>query len=121
MHNPEIVSLGSSRVMQFRDSHFSGSFVNAGGAMNSIAEGRDFLEYIVDNDNLKLLIIGVDFWWFNDKFIDPFKVNYKNDFDVGVRDYIKLIEYFVDGKVTFQMLYDSSLIMVIVILGWQRF
>ena len=39
---PKIISLGSSRVMQFRKDGFKTSFSNAGGAMNHLNEGAFF-------------------------------------------------------------------------------
>lgn len=73
---PKIVALGSSRVMQFRQKMFSTSFINMGGSMNSINAGLRIYKDIL---KLKpqLIILGVDVWWFNEKFQ---KTNYKETF-----------------------------------------
>ncbi len=63
---PDVVAIGSSRVMQFRDRFFSKSFYNTGGAMTSLDRGRVLLkELFAINHRPKLIILGIDFWWFN--------------------------------------------------------
>ena len=57
---PEIIALGSSRVMQFREDSFNKKFVNAGGAMNSLSE-FNFFEKMYEFHNPKYIILGLDF------------------------------------------------------------
>lgn len=66
--NPEVITLGSSKVMQFREEFFNTSFVNCGGAMRSIQQGEVFLEDLFKYKKPKLIIMGVDFWWFNPRY-----------------------------------------------------
>lgn len=68
--SPEIIALGSSRVMQFRQEMFSLRFVNLGGAMNSLDSGLKICKDIIKKKP-KLVIIGIDFWWFNEHFQKP--------------------------------------------------
>lgn len=65
---PDVALIGSSRVMQMREGFFRSSFYNLGGAMNSIGEGAHLVDLMLKLHKPKLLLIGADFWWFNDKF-----------------------------------------------------
>jgi len=60
----DVIVLGSSRVLQFRQHAFSGPFINLGRAMTSIAEGYSLTKEII-KEKPSYIIIGVDFWWFN--------------------------------------------------------
>lgn len=69
---PSILSLGTSRVMQFRKEMFnknSTKFFNGGGMIQNL----DDLELFLKNDqivkDLKVIILGVELWWFNEKFM----------------------------------------------------
>lgn len=73
---PEVIALGSSRVMQFRDFMFNKSFVNAGGAMNHLNEGLKFVNLMLNKHKPKYVILGLDFWWFNDKYKQPNHFSY---------------------------------------------
>lgn len=67
---PEIIALGSSRVLQFRQEAFNTSFVSAGNAMNNLYEGELFVDKILQIYKPKFIILGLDFWWFNAKMAD---------------------------------------------------
>jgi hypothetical protein len=62
---PDIVAIGSSRVMQFRKEMFTKSFSNAGGAVNSVAEAEKFVNEMLKFHKPKIVIFGLDDWWFN--------------------------------------------------------
>ena len=71
---PEVLVLGSSRVMQFRASLFTGCaarsacFYNAGGALPSIQSGLAFLRGLDRGGQPKVLLLGIDLWQFNPAF-----------------------------------------------------
>ncbi|EMI16080.1 hypothetical protein RMSM_07003 [Rhodopirellula maiorica SM1] len=71
--NPEIVAIGSSRVMQIRDFMFSPlqeSFYNAGGMTQSVTELGEYVE-LLEQDKLpnpKVAIIGIDPWWLKSEY-----------------------------------------------------
>ncbi len=67
MKKPKLMALGSSRTMQFRDSFFlpSQHFMTAGGAMQSLAEGRVFMDEALASGAPEMVILGLDYWWFN--------------------------------------------------------
>ncbi|WP_220726775.1 hypothetical protein, partial [Helicobacter cinaedi] len=62
---PKIIALGGSRVLQFREEFFIDSFVSAGNAMNTLKEGRLFLEEVLKFYKPEIVILGLDIWWFN--------------------------------------------------------
>jgi len=62
---PNIVALGSSRVMQFRKEMFNTSFCNTGGAINSVDEAEKFVNEMLKGHKPKIVIFGLDDWWFN--------------------------------------------------------
>lgn len=67
----DVLVLGSSRVMQFRDIHFpsAAKFYNLGLAATDLHSCLEVLEQIPDSTT-KLLIIGIDHWWMNSNW-DP--------------------------------------------------
>lgn len=93
---PKVIALGSSRVLQFREEFFTHSFISAGNAMNTLKEGRLFLEEVLKFYKPDIVILGLGVWWFN-----PFVPNYEkgeyfnitgtNISGAKVRDIFKLI------------------------------
>lgn len=63
----EVVALGTSRVMQFGSISFArpNAFYNAGGGVETLADFRPFLEQIPSSAQPKVLIIGLDQYFFN--------------------------------------------------------
>lgn len=68
---PEVLVLGSSRVLQLRAEFFSGSMVNAGRSMPSIYHGYHFLAGALEIAPPRILLLGIDPWWFNPAFQKP--------------------------------------------------
>jgi len=68
---PEVVSLGSSRVMQFRADFFDTSFFNAGFGGIRLEGYRQFIERLAPGDEPGLLILGLDQRFFNPRFTLP--------------------------------------------------
>ncbi len=68
---PEIVALGSSRTLQFRQEFFSVPFVSAGRAMNSIPEGARFVDEMLKVHRPRLVILGLEVWWLNPNWREP--------------------------------------------------
>lgn len=67
LRQPNVLALGSSRVMQFRSEIFDNpsTFYNAGGGASNILEMQTFLEELPETYEPDLLIIGIDQDWFN--------------------------------------------------------
>jgi hypothetical protein len=65
MRRPDVLVLGSSRVMQFRESMVgaSGTFFNAGGAAASVADALEFLRRLDPVARPRVMIFGIDQVW----------------------------------------------------------
>jgi hypothetical protein len=63
--HPDVVAIGSSRVLAFNERMFRGRFANLGGNMNGTHEGTQFIEAMLPRATPKAAIINLDFWWFN--------------------------------------------------------
>lgn len=61
---PEIVAIGSSRVMQFRAGWFKESFLNMGGVAGNLAILSSTIGAMLAISVPEAVIIGLDFWWF---------------------------------------------------------
>lgn len=61
---PEIIAVGSSRVMQFRGAWFRKPFLNMGGVAGNLGVLRASLNELMALSRPRAVIIGVDFWWF---------------------------------------------------------
>ncbi len=68
---PRVAVLGSSRAMQFHGRPFTRSFVNLGGAVNSIGEARILARQMLARHKPDLVILAIDYWWFNDAVEEP--------------------------------------------------
>lgn len=93
---PQILALGSSRVMQFRQEMFNKKFINAGGVMPSVYSGRIFLEQLIPVHKPDTIILGVDIWWFNPNFTQykydmPNSVNKTYNTTTAINTVIKYI------------------------------
>jgi hypothetical protein len=67
---PSVLVAGSSRTMKFRAEMFgdrADSFYNAGGMVNSIRDAHDFCVSLPSSRTPRVLVLGVDLWWFNDQ------------------------------------------------------
>lgn len=62
---PEIVAIGSSRVLQFRQSHFNRSFVNLGRTINYPAEAVKLVQDMLAIGTPKIVLFGIDHYWLN--------------------------------------------------------
>lgn len=70
----DVIALGSSRVLQFRNTMFQTSFYNAGYSISSIKDFLPFLEGIPKEKYPQYLIMGLDQWMFNEHWDDLSKV-----------------------------------------------
>lgn len=100
---PQVLVLGSSRVMQIRESFFTKSMVNAGGAMSSINEGLSFLQETLNDSAPEIAIIGLDYWWFNQNALEPstlVKPPLKLSHSISVRSYLLPYKWLWEKKIT---------------------
>jgi hypothetical protein len=64
--NPEIVAVGSSRSLQFRDYFFEKTFYNAGGTVLAPSQFRFYLAQLFKKHKPRVVIYPLDFWLFCD-------------------------------------------------------
>ncbi len=82
IHRPEVLALGSSRIMQVKCTVVSPdySFYNAGGAIQHVCELPLFISRL--HYNPKLILVNIDQWWFNPHHLDqsqPFSAEVYNE------------------------------------------
>lgn len=66
-YKPDVIALGTSRVMQFRKEFFSASFYNCGGSL--VSSYDQYLNFLKNMEyQPKIVIIGLDFWLWNADF-----------------------------------------------------
>jgi hypothetical protein len=65
MVQPDVLLVGSSRVMAFAGEGFTASVYNAGGAANTIDQAMAFIDAALAIHKPKSILLGLDFWWFN--------------------------------------------------------
>lgn len=71
---PQVVALGSSRVMQFRGAYFRRPFLNVGGTAGNLPVLHSTLDAMLRLHRPEAVILGLDFWWFMPRWNpDPFK------------------------------------------------
>lgn len=66
----DVLALGSSRVLQFRDSMFTGKFYNSGFTIQSINDFEPFLKGLKVRQLPQIIIISLDQWMFNSAWDD---------------------------------------------------
>ena len=104
---PKIVCFGSSRVLEFREAFFSTAFYNMGYMASSIDEAENSITCMLEKHIPEVIILGVDFWWFNEIFHKPsyntkFQV-LKNKFDPS--HLILPFKWIAAGQISFKDYY----------------
>lgn len=69
---PQIVAIGSSRVLQFRQAHFSRSFQNLGMTANFPLEVERVVDDMLRIHRPEMVLLGIDFWWGNPRWEHAF-------------------------------------------------
>ena len=93
VEHPEVLALGSSRIMQVKRSIVSPdySFYNAGGAIQNARELPLFISKL--HDSPKLILVNIDQWWFNRDYIaedQPFSPSvYDGEPELDIKSLIK--------------------------------
>lgn len=106
----EVLALGTSRVVSFRDHFFNVSFCNAGMGVRYMSEFEPFMEQILDENKPDLLIIGLDQDFFNSATLDQDKRNLpasQKEENVVVRFQVNLPTIYKDlfsGKINMSLL-----------------
>ncbi|MBI3331793.1 hypothetical protein HYZ99_02425 [Candidatus Peregrinibacteria bacterium] len=70
---PKIAAVGSSRVMQLRQSYFTEPFYNLGGGITSVDGAEHLIREMLRDHRPDHLIVGLDYWWFLEESRQPVK------------------------------------------------
>ena len=112
---PQVLALGSSRIMQVRHSIVSPeySFYNAGGAIQKVLELPMFLNKL--HDSPKLILMNLDQWWFNRAYINDDQPFDSSVYDGPEIDLLKLgrlvCDFYTDlvkGKINLVKVFSSD-------------
>lgn len=102
---PEVFVHGSSRVMQFKKEYFSHPMFNSGGAMGHVNEGYAFVRDVFPSHKPKIMLMGIDYWWFNKSFVEPtteIKAPLELSHHISFRSYLLPYKWLWQKKITFE-------------------
>ena len=107
---PDVLVLGSSRVMEFRKDFFLSSMCNVGGSMASVQEGYSFVKEAFAESKPKAIILGIDYWWFNENAVTPtkdVKPPREMSHKVTIRSYLLPYKWLWEKKISWQQYKDK--------------
>ncbi len=96
---PDIATLGSSRVLQFRKQFFSRSFVNLGN-MHNLDDVTEMARSMFALHVPKVLLLGVDFWWFSPVYDNLEYGRSPKDAVVRSSDFFQMAGWIMSGKLS---------------------
>lgn len=107
---PEVLVLGSSRVLQFREYMFNAKFYNAGFSVGAIDDYLTFLKLFPKDYKPKLIVMGFDQWMFNPNYYNSKKVyssglyteNKSLHVDNGFSNLLNVYKDMFNGKINYQ-------------------
>ena len=67
LRKPDVVAIGSSRALEIRAADFKAPFVNLGRTANYADEMAKVVDDVLAVSHPKLVLLEIDFWWFNPK------------------------------------------------------
>lgn len=112
MLGAEVLALGTSRVMQIKESYFSVPFYNCGGAVSSnFDEYLNFMKSLDEDAMPHYLILGLDSWIFNDNW--NCELEYSEDHQItknkvnAIGIIKKIMEDYLSNKWTFQEFFEG--------------
>lgn len=111
----QLLALGSSRILQFRDSMFNASFYNAGYMVERICDFTPFLLSIPKGNYPDILIISLDQWMFNENWdeikencTNPDKLEYSFKRSPSSKTLLNVWSDFTKGKYNISILYERD-------------
>jgi hypothetical protein len=100
--NPKIVVIGSSRVLQFRQSQFDQPFVNLGRTINYPAEAVKLVQDMLALGAPRMVLFGIDHYWFNPAYTNAldFRTHRLRGGHLTPNALMKPFRWLLDKKVT---------------------
>lgn len=124
---PEIIALGTSRVMQLRQEFFSrGLFFNAGGGLSTVKDPLLFLERIPKESPLAVIILQLDQNFFNQAWDRRTVGNrnrkllldtYDGPGNIFLSSWRSVYRDILNGKITFAALFSENTVPLKIGLG----
>jgi hypothetical protein len=99
LRKPDIITLGSSRVLGFRQQDFAKPFVNM-GSLSDLEEVVEVAETSFKTHVPKLVILGVDFWWFHPQAENRAINRSPADSGISANDLFQPLSWLATGRVT---------------------
>lgn len=99
---PDVIVLGSSRVLQFSQESFHQKFLNM-GSISGLDELATQIKEILQLGKPKTIVLGLDYWWFNDAYIEAYLIPQNNRHLDRIRPTIGLLSkpfiWLVNGQI----------------------
>ncbi len=105
LRKPEIVTLGSSRVLGFRQQDFAKPFVNMGG-LSDLEEVIEITESSFKTHAPKMVILGIDFWWFHPQAENRAINRSPADSGISANDLFQPLNWLATGRVTWSQAWN---------------
>ncbi|MBL8709258.1 MAG: hypothetical protein JNL25_08700 [Rhodospirillaceae bacterium] len=99
---PDVLLVGSSRVMAFAGEAFATSMLNSGGGANTLDQAIKFTETALAIHRPKTILLGLDFWWFNpnrDDEVDT-TTHDSDEIDLSLSQLLMPVDWIASGQVS---------------------
>jgi len=99
LRRPDVAIVGSSRAIEFVGRGFSRPMTNL-GSMRDLGQIRQLLESMLSVHRPKLILLTVDFWWFNGaRSVDTVGVQPDGDARLSLLQLLKPFVWIAQGKI----------------------
>lgn len=98
---PDIVAIGSSRTQEFRADFFNTSFANLSGGILTFDEADSFIDTMLAKHIPKIVIFGVDYWWFDTRRAEAsrrMRYDRSGEGDISLGDRLVPVRWLLQGK-----------------------
>ncbi len=102
---PEVTTLGSSRVLGFRQEDFSKPFINL-GSLSDLEEVSEVADAMLKIKAPALLILGVDFWWFHPNSENRVINRSPEDAHIEANDLFQPFSWMLSGRLKMKHIAD---------------
>lgn len=111
IRKPEIITLGSSRVLEFTQLFFEKKFFNMGKLISSVYDFEYIVDELTEKNNFvpHIILLGVDFWWFSSEKQDVSQYKYQNTNYRKPSHVILPLKWLYLRKITFEQYFDILL------------
>ncbi|MDY0873135.1 hypothetical protein [Dongia rigui] len=109
--SPDILLVGSSRVMQFAGEVFNVPVLNSGGASNTLDQTVGFIRAALAVHKPKAILIGLDFWWFNPSRDDDIDAtgDMSDDVDLSLSQLFAPLQWVSEGSLRAGSFFEALL------------